>query len=134
MQGDPHVRFDEQGVETGRLVSPTGEPHDTAPLPDSTHPTGLDRIWSVRPLFYGNRRSMSMKPDILETLGRLYGQAARIPLGSGTAPDAILSATEGAWHSGDVRRLAKLARVAAETGDMADEVARAIERLAMKAH
>jgi hypothetical protein len=39
MQGDPHVRFDEQGVETGRLVSPTGEPHDTAPLPDST-PSG----------------------------------------------------------------------------------------------
>jgi hypothetical protein len=38
MQGDPHVRFDEQGVETGRLVSPTGEPHDTAPLPDSTLP------------------------------------------------------------------------------------------------
>ena len=25
MQGDPHVRFDEQGVETGGLVSPTGE-------------------------------------------------------------------------------------------------------------
>jgi hypothetical protein len=25
MQGDSHVRFDEQGVETGRLVSPTGE-------------------------------------------------------------------------------------------------------------
>ena len=36
MQGDPHVRFDEQGVETGCLVSPTGEPHDTAPPPDST--------------------------------------------------------------------------------------------------
>jgi len=38
MQGDPHVRFDEQGVETGCLVSPTGEPHDTAPPPDSTSP------------------------------------------------------------------------------------------------
>lgn len=56
-----------------------------------------------------------------------------MPLGSGTAPDAILSATEGAWQSGDVRRLAKLARIAAATGDMADEVARATERLAMKA-
>jgi len=32
MQGDPHVRFDEQGVEMARPVSPTGEPHD----PDST--------------------------------------------------------------------------------------------------
>jgi len=36
MQGNPHVRFDEQGVETDRLVSPTGEPYDTAPPPDST--------------------------------------------------------------------------------------------------
>lgn len=56
-----------------------------------------------------------------------------MPLGSGTAPDAILSATEGAWQSGDVRRLAKVARIAAVMGDMADEVARATERLAMKA-
>jgi hypothetical protein len=76
---------------------------------------------------------MSMKPGILETLDRIYGQATRMPLGSGTAPDAILSATEGAWQSGDVRRLAKLARIAAAMGDMADEVARATERLAMKA-
>ena len=38
MQGNPHVRFDEQGVETGRLVSPSGEPHDTAPPPDSNPP------------------------------------------------------------------------------------------------
>jgi hypothetical protein len=30
MQGDPHVRFDEQRVETDRLVSPTGQPHGTA--------------------------------------------------------------------------------------------------------
>ena len=36
MQGNPHVRFDEQGVETDRLASPTGELHDTAPPPDST--------------------------------------------------------------------------------------------------
>jgi len=36
MQGDPHVRFGEQGVETDRLVSSTGEPHGTAPPPDST--------------------------------------------------------------------------------------------------
>lgn len=74
-----------------------------------------------------------MKPGILETLDRIYGQATRMPLGSGTAPDAILSATEGAWQSGDVRRLAKLARIAAAMGDMADEAARATERLAMKA-
>nr|WP_199283240.1 hypothetical protein [Lactobacillus sp. W8093] len=76
---------------------------------------------------------MSMKSNILETLGRVYERAARMPLGSGKAPDSILSATEGTWHSGDVRRLAKLARIAAATGDMADEVARATERLAMKA-
>ncbi|BCI65938.1 hypothetical protein [Acetobacter aceti] len=56
-----------------------------------------------------------------------------MPFGSGKAPDVILSAAEGTWHSGDVRRLTKLARIAAATGDMADEVARAIERLAMKA-
>jgi len=44
MQGDPNVRFDEQGVETDCLVSPTGEPHDTAPPPDSTpHGRGSDR-------------------------------------------------------------------------------------------
>lgn len=74
-----------------------------------------------------------MKSNILETLGRVYERAARMPLGSDKAPDSILSATEGTWHSGDVRRLAKLARIAAATGDMADEVARATERLAMKA-
>lgn len=56
-----------------------------------------------------------------------------MPLGSGKAPDAILSATEGAWHSGDIRRLARLAKIAAATGDMTDEVARATERLATKA-
>lgn len=36
MQENPHVRFDEQGAETDRLVSPTGEPHDTGPPSDST--------------------------------------------------------------------------------------------------
>ncbi|WP_429278179.1 hypothetical protein, partial [Novosphingobium gossypii] len=43
-----HVRFDEQGVETDRLASPTGAPHDTAPLPDSTDG---DRVvfWTILP-------------------------------------------------------------------------------------
>lgn len=74
-----------------------------------------------------------MKLDILETLGRVYGQATRMSLGSGVSPDVILSATDGTWRPGDVRRLAKLARIAATTGDMAEEVARATERLALTA-
>jgi hypothetical protein len=41
MQGDPHVRFDEQGVETGRLVSPTGKPQIPRHLLTLLSPTGL---------------------------------------------------------------------------------------------
>jgi hypothetical protein len=44
MQGDPHVRFDEQGVETDRLASPAGESHATAPPPDSTRELPV-RFW-----------------------------------------------------------------------------------------
>jgi len=59
MQGNPHVRFDEQGVETDRLISPTGEPHDTAPPPDST---GHRRETMVKPrVTFGPSRSSSCR-------------------------------------------------------------------------
>jgi hypothetical protein len=48
MQGDPHVRFDEQGVETERLVSPTGELHATASPPDSTFLINREHQRTVR--------------------------------------------------------------------------------------
>jgi hypothetical protein len=63
MQGDPHVRFDEQGVETDRLVSPTGEPHDTAPPPDSTH-----TAWQESKFLHQNA-SATCAPMTLSSIG-----------------------------------------------------------------
>ena len=74
-----------------------------------------------------------MQPTDLKAFYCLYRQATDVPSGTGVVAEVALQASAPAWLRRDVRRIARMASVAAAAGDTARSVADAADRIADRA-